>query len=146
MRDVRLGSLIKEASVEQLFARWPWPAPRMKRTEGSSSERIDRLLVGPQTAKELPFMKIAIAVLLLAVGAGVAMAQTSITTTTTPTSRAPGATETPATGPATGTSPPRVKGNVPPATPGGAADPKTSGPDPAPPSPDNPASPDTQSP
>ncbi len=95
-------------------------------------------------------MKIAIAVVLLGLGAGVAMAQTSITTTTTPTSRAPGATETPATGPATGTSPPRVKGNVPPATPGGAAAPKTSGPDPAvprtPPSPDNPPSPDRRSP
>ena len=68
-------------------------------------------------------MKIAIAALLLALGADVAMAQTS---TSPPTSRAPGATETPATGPATGTSPPRVQGNVPPATPGGAGAPQTS--------------------
>jgi hypothetical protein len=51
-------------------------------------------------------MKVAIAALLLALGAGVAMAQSS---TSPPTTRAPGATETPATGPATGTSPPRVQ-------------------------------------
>jgi hypothetical protein len=87
-------------------------------------------------------MKIAIAALLLALGGGVAMAQTS---TSPPTSRAPGATETPATGPATGTSPPaaRVQGNVPPVTPGGAAAPETSGQDPAA---KTPASPDKQSP
>ena len=93
-------------------------------------------------------MKIAIAAPLLALGAGVAMAQTS---TSPGTSRAPGATETPATGPATGTSPPRtttdrprVQGNVPPATSGGAAAPQTSGPDPA--APRTPTSPDKQSP
>lgn len=86
-------------------------------------------------------MKVAIAALLVALGAGVAMAQTS---TSPPTTRAPGATETPATGPATGTSPPRVQGNVPQATPGGAAAPETSGPDPV--APRTPPSPDKQSP
>jgi|RhiMethySRZTD1v2_1073278.scaffolds.fasta_scaffold48919_5 hypothetical protein len=87
-------------------------------------------------------MKIAIAALLLALGAGVTMAQTE---TSPSTSRAPGATETPATGPATGTSPPRsrVQDNVPPATPGGSAALETSGPEPAAKAP---ASPDKQSP
>ena len=93
-------------------------------------------------------MKIAIVALVLAFGAGVAMAQTS---TGPGTSRAPGATDTPATGPATGTSTPgtttgrpRVQGNVPSATPGGAAAPETSGPDPA--VPRTPTSPDKQPP
>jgi hypothetical protein len=88
-------------------------------------------------------MKIGIAALLLAFCAGIAMAQTS---TSPPNSRAPGATETPATGPATGTSPPRprVQGNVPATTPGGAAAPETSGQDPA--APRTPTSPDKQAP
>ena len=93
-------------------------------------------------------MKIVIAGLLLTLGAGVAVAQTG---TSPGTSRAPGATDTPATGPATGTSPPatttgrpRVQGNVPSATPGGPAAPETNGPDPA--APRTPTSPDKQSP
>jgi len=93
-------------------------------------------------------MKAAIAALLLALGMSAAMAQTS---TSPGTSRAPGATETPATGPATGTSPPRTtadrpraQGNMPQATPGGAAAPEVGRPDPA--APRAPTGPDKQSP
>lgn len=89
-------------------------------------------------------MKLVIATFLLCLSAGVAMAQTS---TSPGTSTAPGSTDSSATGAAPGAGPtgrPQIQGNVPPTSPGGAAAPQTSGPDPA--TPRTPTTPDKQTP
>lgn len=92
-------------------------------------------------------MKLAIVGLLLMASAGAAIAQTS---TSPGTSTAPGASGSSATGAAPGapsgttTERPGVQGNVPPTSPGGAAAPQTSGPDPA--TPRTPTIPDKQAP
>lgn len=100
----------------------------------------------PKKTKEHP-MKLVIAGFLLAISGGFAMAQTS---TSPGTSTAPGSSGSATTGVAPGTPSatpaerPRIQGNVPSTSPGGAAAPQTSGPDPATPRP--PTSPDKQDP
>ena len=100
----------------------------------------------PKKTKEHP-MKLVIAGFLLAISGGFAMAQTS---TSPGTSTAPGSSGSATTGMAPGTPSatpaerPRIQGNVPSTSPGGAVAPQTSGPDPATPRP--PTSPDKQDP